>query len=100
MSWASRHEWEFTGQRGARVIAGRGCVTYKDIRGQLGLGAGVVLRDEARQVGRGWITAGFSKAKFCKGLLEFKAMEWSSQIAFSKDDHANMSPVSYTHLTM
>lgn len=85
MSWASRHEWEFTGQRGARVIAGRGCVTYKDIRGQLGLGAGVVLRDEARQVGRGWITAGFSKAKFCKGLLEFKAMEWSSQIAFSKD---------------
>lgn len=45
----------------------------------------MVLRDEARQVGRGWITAGFSKAKFCKGLLEFKAMEWSSQMAFSKD---------------
>ena len=58
---------------------------YKDIRGQLGLGAGVVLRDEARQVGRGWITAGFSKAQFYKGLLEFKAVEWSSQMAFSKD---------------
>lgn len=35
-----------------------------------------------------WAGAGSQQAfqsKVCKGLLEFKAMEWSSQMAFSKD---------------
>lgn len=66
LSWALKAEWEFTGQREGQSIAGRGRVLCKDVRGlasRARMGDGVELRDEARPVGKGQLTAGSSKGK-------------------------------------
>lgn len=66
LSWVLKAEWEFTGQREDTGIACRGRVMYKNGRrsaSRARTGGGAVLRDEARQVGRGQITASFSKGK-------------------------------------